>query len=124
MFDTYRLGMPSINIKVEDKTAAVDSARLYGELLEKARTEVLEEIRVENSLLNFRAVSISTDSLTTKFGLAFTLNGKLITKIIEVNAKIVIMQGKDMLVRTVARIIAEELAQTLIDQTSGQGSLL
>jgi hypothetical protein len=119
MFDrhyTRVYGPNKIEIDIIQKRETTeDTLRLYHELLEKARGEVLETLVVDNNLVNFTAMRINT-GLTTKIVMAFELNGKLhVCEAPMTYVSMVLAQSKMELIRFVIQQMADAIAQKLLE---------
>jgi hypothetical protein len=118
MFDTYRVYGPNkIQIDISQKeTTTAEAARLYHELLEKARVEVLETLTVNNDLVDFHALRINT-GLQTKIVVAFKLNGELYVTEAPMNyVEMLVHANKMELIRFVIQRMSEVIAEKLIQR--------
>jgi hypothetical protein len=118
MFDrkisnTYGPNQIQIDI-IQKRETTEDTLRLYHELLEKARQEVLETLVVKNELVNFTALRINT-GLQTKIVMAFELNGRL--QVLEAKLgypEMVLAQHRMELIRLVLQRMSEAIAEKLL----------
>ncbi len=115
MFDRY-YGPNKIQIDiVHQKETTQETLRLYHDLLEKARKEVVETLVVKNELVNFTAMRIDT-GLQTKIVMAFELNGKLyVTEAPLSHMAMVLAQHKMELIRHVIQVMADVIANKLLE---------
>jgi hypothetical protein len=119
MFDkryTQIYGPNKIEIDIIQKRETTeDTVRLYHELLEKARGEVIDSLVVDNSLVNFAAMRINT-GLRTKIVMAFELNGKLhVCEAPMEYTAMVLAQCKMELIRYVIQQMADAIANKLLE---------
>lgn len=105
-------GPSKVDVTVKEAPTA-DVARLYGELLNKARSEVLETLLVENELINFQVVRCAPDGLNEKTIVAFCLNGQKIIAEVKIQVIQTLVLSREALVSEVIRIAAGVIAEQL-----------
>jgi len=119
VFDSYqeviRVGPERVDVH-EHRAPTDESIRLYREMLEKARTEVLRSLLVDTKLGPFRVLQVQDptgDGPTTK--LAFMLNGQEFSTEVQVtNLERLQSHDRDRLIDLYARRLAEAIADALL----------
>ncbi len=116
MFDKYVKNVSTSPDRIDVTVNAAptdDSVRLYGELLARARSEVLGTLTVDNSLVNFGAAKVSND-LSQAILVVFNLNGRTFRCETRLDPLKPLSMMKEELMEYVIRTISEDITLELM----------